>query len=171
MMKSAWPILIACAFASTLIAEDTTFYLKATDTDSLKAKEGQKVTVYGNTANSGKSASGTNFVNFEGAEFYLVTFKSDLVQFPDGEPSDVLDGKLLAVSGVVSIYQSKPQIKLVSPDQIRLIEEGEEFPPKVASVEKAPEVVVETSESTVESTSEPEEPMRKPPVDPSEYFK
>ena len=50
---------------------DNAIYLAANETKALEAKEGQKVTVHGTTKGSGKSSSGTNFVNFEGADFYL----------------------------------------------------------------------------------------------------
>mgnify|MGYP003639875506 CR=1 FL=1 len=150
---------------------DDAIYLAAGDSKALIAKEGQKVTVYGTTAESSKSPSGTNFVNFEEAEFYLVTFKTDLTEFSDGEPSELYDGKRLTVSGVMSIYQGKPQIKLTSPDQIGVLEEGEEFPSAVVKKEKPEEKPVVKSEPTPETKPAVEEPKRKPPVDPSEFFK
>lgn len=152
-------------------ADDGTIYIAAGETEALEAKEGQKVVVHGEAAKSGKSSSGTNFVNFEGADFHLVTFKSDLGQFPDGEPADVYDGKRIAVEGVVSIYQGKPQVKLVSADQVRVLADDEEFPPKQA------EAPVEEEKAATEVAKAPgekpaaAEPERKPPVDASKYFK
>jgi DNA/RNA endonuclease YhcR with UshA esterase domain len=115
-----------------------------------------------------------NFVNFKGAKFYLVTFKSDVDEFEDGEPADIYDEKRLAVTGLVSIYKEKPQIKLTSPDQVRILEEGEEFPtPGAAKAEKdkgekkpIPKKAEEKSDD-----GKKEEPKKKPPVDPKKYFK
>ncbi|MDF1658050.1 MAG: hypothetical protein P1U58_10600 [Verrucomicrobiales bacterium] len=151
--------------------EDLNIYLAATETGALIAKEGQKVIVYGETIDSTKSSSGANFVKFEGADFFLVTFKSDLEQFPDGEPFELFDGKRIAVEGAISIYQDNPQIKLTRPDQITVLEPGAVFPPvvekpKEVAVEKAsPKTMEEPQEAPVE-----EEPKRKPPVDASEFF-
>lgn len=165
-------LLPALFLGSPTIAEDE-IYIRANETEALEAKEGQEVVVYGKTADSGKSSSGTNFVNFEGSEFYLVTFKSDLGLFPDGEPADLFDGKRLAVTGVVSIYRDKPQIKLTAPDQVRILAEDEVFPPKQDS---PPPATAETRakeapEKKPEPKPEAESEKRKPPVDASEFFK
>jgi len=111
MNISRWIFSIGLAFAlSSAIADESAIYIEATETDELKAKDEQKVTVYGEATGAGKSSSGTNFVNFKEAEFYLVTFKSDLNLFPEGEPADLYDGKRLALTGVMSLYQGKPPV-------------------------------------------------------------
>ncbi|MEM1440824.1 MAG: hypothetical protein AAGF67_00680 [Verrucomicrobiota bacterium] len=164
-------LFVAIAWPASLPAEETKIYLAATETEALLAKEGQKIVVYGQTENSGKSSSGTNFVNFQGAEFFLVTFKSDLGQFPDGEPAEIFDGKRIAVEGAISIYQEKPQIKLTRPDQITILEAEEVFPPVQEKNEEAPqeEKPAKAMEKPEEAPKE-EEPKRKPPVDASEFF-
>jgi hypothetical protein len=147
-------------------------YLEATATADISAKEGQKVVVYGETTGSGKSASGTNFVRFKDADFFLVTFKSDLEQFNDGEPSVLYEGKRLAVEGTISIYQGKPQIKLTQPGQITLIEPDAVFPPPSKEEKSAPDPKPEmTAKEKPAEEPAPEEPRRKPPVDAAEYFK
>lgn len=164
------PLLLLSPLA--LIAEEPKIYLAATETEALIAKEGQKVTVYGNTEGSGKSSSGMNFVNFKGAQFYLVTFQSDLTQFPDGEPADVFDGKRIAVEGAISIHRDKPQIKLTRPDQVSILEAEEVYPPtgpekeEMTAEPEAPEVTATSEEEPVKE----EEPKKKPPVDASEFF-
>ncbi|MDF1823390.1 MAG: hypothetical protein P1U68_02045 [Verrucomicrobiales bacterium] len=160
-------------FASFLDAEEgeSQLYLKATDTDSLVAKEGQIVIVYGETENSAKSASGANFVNFKGADFLLVTFKSDIDQFAEGEPFELFDGKRVAVEGAISIYRGKPQIKLTSPDQVTILTAEEVFPPVTGKPEKVvPAATTKVSGEMSEQAPPEEEPKRKPPVDPSEFF-
>ncbi len=145
-------------------------YIEADNTDDLKAKEGQKVIVYGETKGSGKSGSGTNFVNFKGAEFYLITFKSDLNKFKEGEPADIFDSKRIAVEGVITVYKNKPQIKLVSPDAVTELGEDEEFPPKTEKIEEKKKSPVTEKPITKGKPDQPE-PKKKPPVDPKKYFK
>lgn len=167
-------LLLAIALPAFLQADEKpAIYIDAKDTEELMAKDGQKVTVYGETTGSGKSSSGMNFVNFKGADFYLVTFKSDLDQFEDGEPADIYDGKRLAVTAVLSIYKEKPQIKLTSPDQVVILEDGVEFPPPGAEAEeeKPGEKKVGKKEEKVAEKPTEEEPKKKPPVDPKKYFK
>ncbi len=144
----------------------------ATDTEGLRAKEGQKVVAWGETTGSGKSPAGMNFVNFKDAELYLVTFKSDLKPFGDTEPADAYDGKRLVVTGVVSLYKDKVQIKLTSPDQVRVLAGDEPWPKAPPKPEAAP--VAEASpapETSADGEPTEEAPARKPPVDSKLYFK
>ncbi len=168
-------LLLVASFLSVALLlpaeEGDKLYLEASATEALIAKEGQKVIVYGETENSAKSASGTNFVNFKGAEFYLITFKSDLDQFPEGEPFELFDAMRVAIEGAVSIYQDKPQIKLTSPDQVTVLAADEVFPPVVAKPkESAPAKEEMKGDEAPEENPVEEEPKKKPPVDASEFF-
>lgn len=156
--------------------EDTkispTIYLQANQTAALIAKEGQKVVVYGETGGSAKSASGTNFVNFKESEFCLVTFKSDLGPFPKEEPYLAYDNKRLAVAGVITLYQSKPQIKLTDPKQVTILAPDAVFPPPVRKEKKRDVPTVSSKDKTKPPAGPAPEPAKpKPPVDASEYFK
>lgn len=165
-------ILTAFAFLVPLAEADEKIYLAADATEDLIAKEGQIIVVHGETERSAKVSSGTNYVNFKGAEFYLVTFVSDLDQFPDGEPHELFDGKRVAVEGPISIYKDKPQIKLTSPKQITILGPDQEFPPKAEKMEEPEKVAeVKPSEKKPKEKTEPEPEKRKPPVDASEFFK
>lgn len=171
-MKVLIASLVGAVFSLASITADEILYLPATATEELKAKEGQAVTVHGEVGESAKSASGTNFVNFKDAEFFLVTFKSDLHQFPEGEPADVYKGKRLAIEGTVSIYQGKPQIKLTKPEQVTVLAPDAVFPPPrpVMPVASAPEAKPEAEKAPAAAPAAPAA-KPKPPVDPSEYFK
>lgn len=166
---AAW--LFCSLFLFSIAEGEDTLYLAAGETEALLAKEGQKVVVYGEATGSKKSASGTNFVNFRDAVFFLVTFKSDLGQFPEGEPSDVFEGKRIAVEGAVAIYQGKPQIKLTDPKQVTILAPDAVFPPPVKMVAPVEPVKPTAENPAPESGAAPEAPKRKPPVDPAEYFK
>lgn len=153
--------------------EDGKIYLAANQTAELIAKEGQKVLVHGETEGSSKSASGTNFVNFKGSEFFLVTFKSDLEPFQETEPHLAYDKKRLAVEGTIALYQGKPQIKLTDPKQVTVLAPDAVFPPPVEKQEKSatPATADKKMPPVPTTTPAPEPAKPKPPVDPSEYFK
>jgi hypothetical protein len=172
-MKSfPFSLALFALFAQAAASGDEMLYLAAGDTEALLAKEGQKVIVHGEATGSKKSASGTNFVNFKDADFFLVTFKSDLPQFPEGEPTDLYEGKRLAVEGAVSIYQGKPQIKLTDPKQVTILAADAVFPPPAeAKPGSGAPAKVMTEKPAPETAPAPEAPKRKPPVDPSEFFK
>jgi len=153
--------------------EEAKIYFEASQTKELIAKEGQKVIVHGETEGSSKSASGTNFVNFKGSEFFLVTFKSDLEPFQETEPHLAYDKKRLAVEGTIALYQGKPQIKLTDPKQVTVLAPDAVFPPPVEKVKEGetPAAADKKMTSVPPTTPAPEPAKPKPPVDPSEYFK
>ncbi len=172
MKPFPYSMALFALLAHVAASGDDKLYLAAGDTEALLAKEGQKVVVHGESMGSKKSASGTNFVNFKDATFFLVTFKSDLPQFSEGEPADLYDGKRLAVEGAVAIYQGKPQIKLTDPKQVTILAADAVFPPPAgAKPESAAPAKVMTEKPEPETAPAPETPKRKPPVDPAEYFK
>jgi len=144
---------------------------EASDTAAITAKDGQKVTVRGVVSTVRKSRGGTNFINFAGSEFYLVTFKSDLQAFENGEPADLFSGKHLAVTGVVSIYQGKPQMKLNRPDMVRIVDP--DAPGEEPVEPTAPKKATEKKETApISAKKEPAATKKKlPPVDPKKYFK
>lgn len=169
-MKRFLILSVVLSGCSGAIAGET-IHLPASATGDLKAKEGQQVIVHGVVSDGRKSESGTNFVNFEGAEFFLVTFKSDLHQFPDGEPADLLKDKRIAVEGTVSIYQDKPQIKLTRPGQVTILAPDAVFPPPQPTKSIAPAPEPAAKAEAPKAAPAPVPPKPKPPVDPSEYFK
>jgi len=172
-MKS-FPFFLAVlvVLARAAVSGEETPFLAASDSEGLLAREGQRVVVHGEVSGSKKSSSGTNFVNFRNAEFFLVTFKSDLMRFSKGEPTDLYEGKRIAVEGTVSLHQGKPQIKLTDPKQVTLLAPDAVFPPPPESKSGAPAPANDMTEKPeAEKAPAPEAPKPKPPVDPSEFFK
>lgn len=166
---TVWIIATRLSIAGEESATPPVF--EASDTAAITAKDGQKITVRGAVSTVRKSRGGTHFINFVDSEFYLVTFKSDLQAFEKGEPADLYRGKHLAVTGVVSIYQGKPQMKLQRPDMVKIIdlnaskkESVKPTPPKKAERKKesAPLSAKEKATTTQK---------KRPPVDPKKYFK
>lgn len=160
------------AFACTTVTAeetDSSPVFNSSNTQSIIAKDGQKITVRGTVSGVRKSRGGTNFINFEGSDFYLVAFKSDLNAFKNEEPADLYQGKHLAVTGVVSIYKGKPQMKLLHPDMIRIVNSEEPIP----APEKKEQRKTSSPQPTVKISDKVNSKKKKktPPVDPKKYFK
>lgn len=178
-MKRLAPLLLAAVGGVSVASHaeegetDETIYLPAKATDEIAEREGEMVVVHGRTSGSEKTESGTNFVRFGDAEFFLVTFASDLDQFPGGEPHERYEGERIAVTGLVSIYRGKPQIKLTDPAMVRILGENEEFPPEPEPEKETPVVAGASNEAEASGEDAPEaepEEKPKPPVDASLYF-
>ncbi|NOY00014.1 MAG: hypothetical protein GXP30_09820 [Verrucomicrobia bacterium] len=155
----------------TAIADDkgASPVFKASDTKSITAKNGQKITVRGTVSTVRKSKGGANFINFANSEFYLITFSSDLSAFADGEPADLYQGKHLAVTGVVSIHKDKPQMKLLRPDMVKLISEDE--PLSTPSITETHELSKQKAVTPPAKLPTSKKKSTKTPVDPKKYFK
>ena len=82
---------------------------------------GEQVTVAGVVSQVSVSGKGTIFVNFGGRfpnhVFYAVIFAKYARSFKDVH---ALEGRSVAIDGVVKMYKGKPEIILTSPDQISL---------------------------------------------------
>jgi len=82
---------------------------------------GDMVTVSGTVSQVTTSGNGTTFINYGGRypnhHFYGVVFRDNSRAF--GSLRN-LEGKKVSLTGVVEIYEGKPQIILESPGQIRV---------------------------------------------------
>jgi DNA/RNA endonuclease YhcR with UshA esterase domain len=83
-----------------------------------KAHVGQTVTVEAAVSDVHTGRSGVTFIDIGGRypdnAFTAVIFAGDLAKFPN---AGALDGKTVAISGPVQLYQGRPEIILKSPDQ------------------------------------------------------
>lgn len=165
-------ILVSLLFNLAGLAQEKVPVLKVAEIDKIRAAVGEKMTVIGTVERAAKSkGSGMNFLNFPGGEFSVVVFAKNLKNFPDGEPADVYDEKLVQVTGTIALYQDKPQIVLDTPAQITILnpETGKPFPEPAKAPEKpAPADVVKPTENPAPK----EKPAAKNPakVDPRQYF-
>jgi DNA/RNA endonuclease YhcR with UshA esterase domain len=95
------------AQAETITPQDASSYV------------GRSVIVEGVVRQVSTSRSGTTFINFGGRYpnhvFYAVIFKKYSNRFSNVRS---YDGKIVAISGTVSLYKGMPQIILSSPSQI-----------------------------------------------------
>lgn len=99
--------------------------------DDLKAHEQQIVTVRGKVTRTkdwdggGKPEKGINFVDFEGNHFVTVTFASDYEKFKPSRPAALYRDKTIEVTGKLETHNGKWQIKLTSPDQVKVLDAEE----------------------------------------------
>ena len=96
--------------------------ISVTRVSELKKKVGQEVTVEGAVGKANKSRSGHHFLNFDNTELAVVCFKDDAAKFEQGGPSKLFAGKSVEIKGKLELFKGKLQIKLKSPDQIKVVE-------------------------------------------------
>lgn len=89
---------------------------------------GHEITVEGRIVNLGKSGN-VNFLNYHRdwrGKFYLVIF-DDLAQTLDGSVEETFLNKLIRVTGEVEEHRGRPQIRILSMEQVEFVaEEGED---------------------------------------------
>jgi DNA/RNA endonuclease YhcR with UshA esterase domain len=92
-------------------------------TKEAKNHKGQYATVKGTVNDVHVSKTGTVFFNMDGKYpnhlFSAVIFKNDVPKFPE---VNEYNGVTLEVTGVIKMYQGKPEIILQSPKQIRIVQ-------------------------------------------------
>lgn len=176
MIRTLAIFVLAPAFI--LVAQDDA-KIAATDTETLKAREGDTVVVTGLIDRTGKAAAGINFLNFKDSEFVCVTFAQQVANFEDGAPADIFKGKWVEVRGKIEIFKGKPQIRLEDPSQITVIEapsttaEPKPKPPSAAvdpEPEPAPVLEAPKIAANPAATAGPELVNGEPPVDWRNYF-
>ena len=85
-----------------------------------KTHVGQTVTVEGAVGNISDGRTGTTFIDVGGRypdnSFAAVIFAADRSKFPDLK---AFDGKVVDITGAVTLYRGKPEIILKSADQMK----------------------------------------------------
>lgn len=111
--------------------------VKATNTIELRELVGEEITAYGKTESTGESSSGHQFLNFFGKQLSVFCGKDDVAKFKDGKPAELYADKEVEVTGQLSLFKGKMQIKLTGPENIRLIEETPgSSPPKTVELKQ-----------------------------------
>lgn len=86
---------------------------------------GYEITVAGTIVSTGQSRDGqVNFLNFHEdwrGKFYMVLF-DDLANTLDQSVSEQFSGKEVRVTGVVELHRNRPQLKILSMDQVKFID-------------------------------------------------
>jgi len=117
------PVLISALIlgaASGLAASAAPALAQTIAAADAKAHVGQTVTIEGPVGNVYTARSGMTFIDIGGRypdnAFAAVIFADDTAKFPNVK---ALDGKVVDVTGAVSLYRGKPEIILKSADQMK----------------------------------------------------
>jgi DNA/RNA endonuclease YhcR with UshA esterase domain len=84
---------------------------------------GKSVEVRGFVVSVTISPLGTAFINF-GQDYPNQTFAGFIAagsKMATDERIDTLQGKIIGITGTVELYQGKPEIRVMSPDQIKIL--------------------------------------------------
>ena len=87
---------------------------------------GKSVEVRGFVVSVTISPLGTAFINF-GQDYPNQTFAGFIAagsKMATDERIDTLQGKIIGITGTVELYQGKPEIRVMSPDQIKILSPG-----------------------------------------------
>jgi DNA/RNA endonuclease YhcR with UshA esterase domain len=172
---------------------------KAEEESAVRALVGKKSIITGKVTDAFESPKGMTFLNLDGGKFTLVAWKDSYAKFEGGSPAKLYNNKTIEVTGAIEEYRprgaskddpGKLQIKLNSPDQVKVLTEGEaegktedeaaKADPKAAKekpakVKKEPLPKKETTPPAGEkkpTESKPAAPAESPGrVDSKKYFK
>jgi DNA/RNA endonuclease YhcR with UshA esterase domain len=122
-MKAICLIALSIAISGfSIVAEEL---ITISDSEAVQ-HIGQRVTVQGMVIKVTTSRAGNTFLNF-GAPYPNQTFTGYI---PAGTPlaldpwTSSLQGKVVGITGVVALYKGKPEIKILSKEQIRAASGG-----------------------------------------------
>ncbi len=170
MMRFMSHLLLACFALGIASAEDVAKpvkpeVLKVAETEKIAEQLGNRVTVRGKVSRTGRSKAGMQFLNFSSHKFVVVMFPDALPMFDKGEPADLYKDKLIEITGTIGQYKSQYQIKLRTPDQVKIIPEAKE------PAEKAPTTAGQSKDQKPDKPATKAAPdQAKPPVDAKKFF-
>ena len=108
-----------CIFLSLLTARAENLLL-IKDSEAIQYA-GRRVEVWGFVVSVTTSPLGTSFINFE-HEYPNQTFAGFIAagsKMADDQRLPMLQGKIIRIAGTIEIVDGKPEIKVISPDQIK----------------------------------------------------
>ena len=145
-MKILYPlasVLLLTATLPALRAEDLP-RASAEEESAVRALLGKKATITGRVTDAFESPKGMTFLNLEGGKFTLVAWKDRYEKFEGGSPAKLYKGKTIEVTGAIEEYRPKGaskedpgklQIRLNSPDQVKILITPEADPKEADSKE------------------------------------
>jgi hypothetical protein len=108
--------------------EDQLETIEASHESKLKYLNGKRVTVTGTVSSASTSKSGHHFLNFSQTSFKVFCPSSAASKFAKGGPAEIYKHKDIAVTGEITLHNGTPQITLSGPDEIRIVQPGEQTP-------------------------------------------
>src|SRR5215213_10702424 len=131
---------------------------------------GQVAFVAGKVINV-NTAGRITFVNFDEqrpARFTAVIFEKDLTNFPK-PPKEMYQGKIVRVSGTVSMFKDQPQIVVTKPDQIQVLDKlpPTSMPQKAARPQSKPGELVVAAYNVLNLFDDYDDPYRNDEITPA----
>ena len=120
-MVRAFAIFIALSCAG-LLAEDVVAPV-VVPPEEAAGQVGKTVTVKGKVDGQKSTKSGNTYLNF-GGKYPNHVFSCVLKAKNFTDPIPAFEGKVVEATGMVTMYEGKPQIELTSLGQIRVVEEA-----------------------------------------------
>ena len=118
---AAPPPVAGAAGGATAVAKEKD-RIRVSDINSLREHLAEDVTVYGRVRRTAKAGSGHHFLNFHDTELSVICMAADVAKFEKGGPAELFDGKDVEVSGRLEKYRGKLQIRVLRPEQVRVID-------------------------------------------------
>lgn len=102
--------------------------IDVSDLDAIKAAAGTEISVKGKIYGTYKPESGSVLLfNFDQQRNFNGVVKKANIEAVnagfDGDVAAAVKGKMVTITGMVSMYKDKPQIEIVKPDQIKIQDE------------------------------------------------
>src|SRR6478735_707475 len=106
---------------------------KAEEETAVRALLGKKGIITGKVTDAFESPKGMTFLNLDGGKFTVVAWKESYAKFEGGSPAKLYKNKTIEVTGEVFEFRPKGaskddpgklEIKLTSPDQIKVLTES-----------------------------------------------
>ena len=164
-------LLVSLALLLTGVAEEPATKAKpipVTEPAKIEAQLGKTATIRGKVTRTGQSKGGLQFLNFANAQFVVVCFPSAAAKFTAGQPVDLYKDQIIDVTGKIVQYRDKFQIKLESPDQVKVVKtDSASATPEAAAEPVTPKVPKKPAKPKAEKG--PTNKTKKP-VDPKKFF-
>lgn len=182
------PVLLLLFTASlpSLRAEDLP-RANAIEEDAVRALLGKKSIITGKVTDAFESPKGMTFLNLDGGKFTVVAWKESYDKFEGGSPAKLYKDKTVEVTGEVFEYRSKGaaktdpgklEIKLTSPDQIKILTPASDAKPEEPKTDAKDKSAKTKKDSKTDKPAgdqketDAKTPAEKPErVDPKKYFK
>jgi len=137
--------------------------VKVVEVKKIAELVGKEATISGKVTRTGKSKSGIHFLNFANFSFVVVCFPDAVAKFKEGGPAELYRDQTIEVTGKIEVYRKKHQIKLASPDQIKII-------PAAVPADKEDEDEKKGEPKAETAAKDADEEKPKAPVDPKRFF-
>ncbi len=126
-LANAFLVALGCLVSLLpALGEEKKDSIPVAEVDQIAAQLGKVATVKGKVIRTGQSKYGIQFLNFTDGRFVIVCFPEAVATFKGKPPIERYRGQMVEITGFIETYRDQYQVKLRSPDQIRILAEKDE---------------------------------------------